>query len=167
MKSMLAQALEGEAVVQAVSPDEQTIMMKGPLAEIYTRALDIAYAKPDPLTGESVMESQQMDVAMLQKLATSLSGVAPMPTNNFQTVYGVSRDAVDKTVVVNITKEITNPENVGRDFFLIIDGTQPGANSDVSSAPVETMRMIDALECLVESHGGKVFTSLQQFADSR
>lgn len=167
VKSLLVRqaAMEAEAIA-AVNPAEKTILMKGPLAEVFTRALDIAYAKTDPESGEA-LESQQMDVAMMQKLASSMVNGEVPPTNNFQTVYGVSRDAVDQGTVVDITQELGARQNDRGDFFLIIDGTQPGDNSDVSSTPVETMRMISALECLMESHGGKVYSSLQEFAQSR
>lgn len=165
IRNLLAQALESEAIA-TVAPDEKTIVMKGPLAEVFTRALDIAYAKPDPITGEA-MESQQMDVAMMQKLAAALNTNDAPPTNNFQTVYGVSRDAVTPQTIVDLTQEITHGSDDRGDFYLIIDGTQPGDNGNASSTPVDTVRMISAMECLVEAHGGKVFTSLEEFAKSR
>jgi len=152
---LLARALEA---IEAPVPEEQTVVMMGPLSAIYAKALDIAYAKQDP-----AMESQQMDVAIMQKLAAAMSPNSA-PTSNFQTVYGVSRNALTQDVVIDITQELA--KNNG-EFYLIIDATQPGANGTMSAAPQETFKMIQALESLVASHGGKVFSNLQDFANSR
>lgn len=168
MNSLLARALESENVT---TPDstEKTIVIKGPLSDVYTKALSIAYAKtePNPEATEVATESQQMDVVMFEKLAAQMKLNSDVPpTHHFQTVYGVSRDNVTQDVVVDITQEVVNQPERG-DFYLIIDGTKPGANSETVSAPEETVRMIAAVECIVESYGGKVFSSLEEFAKSR
>ena len=189
--SLFKRALEDNSEAEQT---DKTILMKGPLAEIYTNALDIAYAK-NPETGERVVdeagkpvmaeppeptatqdagniaqETEAIDVMMAQQLARAMAAQDAKPTDSFQTVYGVSKDNVDDDVVVDVTKEIVNqPEN--SEFILIMDGTQPSANGSNASVPQERMERMDmltsALEAIVEVHGGKVYKSLKEFTLSR
>lgn len=166
--SMLRAALESEEEEQ---PGEQSIVMKGPLAEIYTNALNVAYAKDDPLEvveQTAALESAAIDVMMAQQLAKAMStDEDSSPTDAFQTVYGVSKDAVSDEIIVDVTSELASPERNG-EFALIIDGTQPGDNSTGTSLPEERMVELSAvLEGLVEAHGGKVYRSLKEFGESR
>jgi hypothetical protein len=156
---------------------EQTIVMKGPLAEVYTNALNVAYAKDNPNaetqpTEEQVaaMESQQMDVEVMQKLYAAVADNNAPPTNNFQTVYGVSRDEVSEDVVVDVTKELAqlSAQQDEAEFILIVDATQPSTNGEQHSNPVERVEQLGAaLETIVEAHGGRVFHSLKDYAASR
>jgi hypothetical protein len=158
---MLRRALE-DIVPEVTTEDGETILMKGPLSEIFTQALDVAYAKENPDENAS-LESQQMDVAIMSKLSNAISN-SPSPTTNLQTVYGVSKDAISEDTVVDVTTELANAPDES-DFVLIIDAVGNGRNS---TEPTE--RMIDlaeAMECLVECHGGKVFTSLKDYVNSR
>jgi hypothetical protein len=113
------------------------------------------------LVSKIVLESQQMDVAIMNKMAAALIDPDVEPTDNFTTVYGTSKDSIDKDTVVDVTSELANtPDN--SDFVMVIDATQPGDNSDSVSEPTE--RVIDltgALECLVECHNGKTFYDLK------
>lgn len=169
---MLRRALE-DANASNATDAEPTIELKGPLSENFRQALDVAYAKADPNADEpapeavAAMESQQMDVAVLQKLAASLAANQETPTEQIQTVYGVSRNDLDNDVVVEVTQEVVNqPDN--SEFVLVIDGVNPGANGDQAAAPEETvMQLSSALECIVNAHGGKVFTSFKAYAASR
>jgi hypothetical protein len=172
MMKMLRRALE-DANASDQTGAEQTIVMKGPLAEVYGRALDVAYAKNDPNADEpapediAAMESQQMDVAELQKLASSIAAADAAPTNNFQTVYGVARDDLNEDVIVDVTTQLADQPDQS-EFVLVIDATNPGANGDASSAPQERLEELSsALECMVMAHKGKVFTSLKSYAASR
>ncbi len=156
-----------------------TIIMKGPLSEVYTKALKIAYAK-DPDTGITeieqkehkekeagtveALESSAIDVAIANAVAANSSQVTP--TDSFQTVYGVAKDYVNDDTLLDISKELNNcPEN--SEFILIIDGTQAGPDSQVSSIPQERMVQIQsAIECLVDVYKGKIFHSLEEFKES-
>lgn len=170
MMKLLRRALED---ANSSDDNEQTIVMKGPLADVYTKALDVAYAKDNPDAQQpepeavAAMESQQMDVAIMQKLQAALAAGSAPPTDNFQTVYGVSRDELNDDVVVDVTSELAEqPEN--SEFVLVVDATTPGANGEGASAPVERLEEISAaLECMVMAHGGKVYSSLKDYAASR
>jgi len=166
---MLRRALEDANPSDA----EPSIELKGALSDVFRQALDVAYAKADPNAEEpapeavAAMESQQMDVAVMQKLAASLAANQESPTENVQTVYGVSRTDLNDDVVVDVTQELAS-QSENDDFVLVIDGVAPGANGDQATAPVEDfVRISAALECMVNAHGGKVFYSLKDYANSR
>ena len=176
MKRLLRRALE-DASSSSQDDTEQTIVMKGSLSEVYTKALDVAYAKEDPAAEQpsdedvAVMESQQMDVAVMKSLAAAMADTDAPPTSNFQTVFGVSRDDVTDEVLVEITQELAQHSAAAvpnSEFVLIIDGTTPGPNGATSSAPVENIVQLEtALEAMVVAHKGKVFRSLKDYAASR
>lgn len=174
-------ALEND---EAITETEPTIVMKGPLSDVYTQALDIAYAKEDPTGASEVtpptdpmpevggvvaaLESQQIDVAMMQKLANAMISGDNAPTNNVQTVYGVSQNDLNEDKVVEVTQEVAGQPENAPDFILIVDGTQPGANSESASAPTERLELLStAIESIVLANGGKVFHSFPEFIKSR
>lgn len=159
----LTPAVESAVVETPKTEENPEILLRGPLANIFAEMLNKVYAKEEPKEGEA-MESLQMDSALAQKL-NALVNQSSAPTDNFQTIYGVSRDNVTTDTVVDISKELVDKIDTST-FFLVIDGTKPGPNSAYSSAPVDTIgnldpagqstRNISAMECLVEAHGGKV-----------
>jgi hypothetical protein len=159
--SMLRRALE-DADTTANTP--KMVVMTGPLSDVYTQALNEVYAKQTE-NGEVVAtESQQQDVMLLRELATVMNGGSAPPTDAFQTVYGVSHDTTDEKSVVDLTTEISKTEDPSN-FVLIIDRMQPDS---ASGADPETLTPIQAaMECMVVSHGGKVYRSLGEFAKSR
>lgn len=168
---MLRRALEDANPSDDTGADK-TIVMKGPLAEIYGQALAVAMAKEDPNAeapapeAEAALESQQMDVAELQKLAGAMANDAA-PTSNFQTVYGVARDEMDEDTIVDVTTQLATQPDLS-EFVLVIDSTSPSGNGTSAQEPQERIEEIGAaLECMVTAHGGKVFTSLRSFAASR
>lgn len=59
-------------VVQEDEDKEQTILMTGPLAEVYTKALQIVFAKKDPVTQETSLESQMMMAAAVSDATTAM-----------------------------------------------------------------------------------------------
>jgi hypothetical protein len=167
MKHLFAEALlpamESGIVETPKTEEEEHVHLRGPLANIFAEMLNKVYSKEEPKEGEA-MESLQMDTALAQKL-NSMVNQNSAPTDNFQTIYGVSRDNVSSDTVVDLSKELVGAQN-GSDFFLVVDGTKPGDNSAFASAPVDTISSLDAsgqsarnitaMECLVEAHGGKV-----------
>lgn len=148
---------------------EKTIVMQGPLSQVYTDALAVAYAKKDPVTGTFGMESQAMDMANLAKLASMV--VAPETVPEPDTlVYGVSPVDLTPEEVVNITGKMA--ESVDGDpyddnrFVLIIDGTsQDGSAGDVgSSVQARYVDLSAGLESIASGFGIKVYHSLTEYA---
>jgi hypothetical protein len=188
--TMLRRALENSDAStddNNVSDASKMIVMKGPLAEIYKNALDVLYAK-DPATGERIhddegkpvltepskecqtisIETEAIDVMLARQLARSMSAQNVKPTDSFQTVYGVSKDAVTDETMVEVTNELAAQPETSSDFVLIVDGTQPSSIGDNTSVPQEKMvQMQNALECVVEAYRGKVYHSLKEFAEAR
>lgn len=168
---MLRRAMEDR---DDAADSEKTVVMKGPLAEIFTKALNVAYAKPDPVTGEVKMESQEQDAKVLQaKMSAMAALVVDKPPEESTTnaggvtLYGVPRDQISDDDIVAVTQDLANtrPEN-GR-FILIVDGTKGGtADTDLISNP-EMVRMESAMESLVKAHGGRVFHSLEEYVRRR
>jgi hypothetical protein len=151
---------------------EASVVMKGPLSQVFTEALNSAYAKTDPITGSAAMETAAQDTQYMQQLVKDLLPEAD--EDNAETVvYAVSPAQIDQQVVIDITKEAANQGSDDRrgryDFVVIIDGTQPGANSEGGSAPKERLAqfMETSLECIAECHGIKVYRSLEEFAKAR
>lgn len=168
MARLLRKALENSDS----SPDPATqasIIMKGPLADVYSKALQVAFDKENPAipeddTVKAVLESQQIDVAIMEKMAKLMGANEPPPTDNFQTVYGVSKDGITDEVIVDVTNELvsqataTGNRDRSDDFVLIVDATLPGGEVAEKFEPLAT-----ALETMVQAHGGKVYHSLSEY----
>lgn len=142
------------------------IVMKGPLSELYTEALNKVYAKPDAITGVAT-ESQANDAMMMQALASDInnqSGEENDGSGGQTTVYGVSATDLDNEDFTDITKEFEGEDKL----VVIIDGVQPGPNSPEDSIPAERAELMSAaLESYVKANGGVVYRSLQEFANAR
>jgi len=191
MRSLLQIALESTKVilngqptedVTAVDQDQRVVVMKGPLSQQYTDALNAVYAK-EPNTNadgqqENVgIESQQIDATLARRLSNTTNAlkteVVP-PTSTFQTVYGVGRDELTENTIVDITKDLADGADRGddaySDYIVIIDATAPGANGSGATAPETRVKSIGeleaAIECLVAAHGGKVYHSLEEYKNS-
>lgn len=171
----LRQALEDSE--SSPNPEEQAqIIMKGPLADIYTQALDVALAKEaDPAAGSDVpavtevvtaLETQQMDATLMNGLAKLLNaqGADGAPeTSTKEVVYSVGAASVSEDDVVEVAKDLVATD--GGDFVLIVDGTAPSVNGEAGgAAPVERGA---ALECMVNSFGGKVYHSFGEWLKSK
>lgn len=148
-----------------------TVHLIGPLSEAYTQALAVAFnsenteANADGNTVVSV-ESQAIDIATMAKLSRMLNTISnnnSAPTDNFQKVYGVAKTDVNEQTVVDVTHELAEASDNGRkdEFIMIVDATAP------TPSGVEVRSdLISTLESLVHCHGGKVFSSLEEFAKS-
>jgi hypothetical protein len=160
--SSLRRALEDGEVNTG---DGKMVVMKGPLSSVYTDALQQALAKDDQTT--VAIESQELDSVLLKKLTALMNqDNATAPTNNFQTVYGVSKAEVDKKVVANVTKELAagDGENTPEgQFILVYDLSKPGDNSELAGNTEERMEYVGALETMVLAHNGKVFPSFGDY----
>lgn len=163
MATMLRLALENEEA----GDEEKTVVMQGPLADVYKKALDIAYAKPDPVTGEPAIatESQAIDAMVAKALAEAISKQQEGDTPRRLTVYGVSKIKVGQSDIVNVAKtfadENTNPD----DFFVVIDATTPSVNGSVGGETQEYIEYGPVLESMVLKMGGKLFHSLEELVE--
>lgn len=152
------------------SEAKKTITISGPLSEVYTKALQIAYCKTDPILNEPMvedlkkqepaMEAAAQMVQMLHKIVKNLEHEHDDQTPH---IYAVSRNDLNEQEYVNIAQSAAS--NTG-EFIAVVDATQPGNATPVSSAPVTTIVSLDtALEALVTKLGGLYFHSLEEYCD--
>lgn len=147
--------------------DKKTISISGPLSEVYTKALQVAYCKTDPILNEPMvadlkdpkpaMETAAQDAQLLGKFIETITG-ASVNQSGGQTasIYAVSRQGLDETEYVKVAEAATKAED---NFILVVDATQPSPVTPVSSAPVEKVVNLEtALENLVSALGGRFFT---------
>lgn len=162
---MLQRALEG--MDDAQDPMNQTVVMKGPLAEVMTKALNVAYAKPDPVTGEAAMESQAQEVTLIQQMISQANG-GETPDQGLK-IWGVSKDDFNQEVLTEITADMAAEVNEEKpsDYVVIVDGTRPGENSESAGVPEETVvKLESAMESITTALGGKFYRSLEEFVES-
>jgi hypothetical protein len=183
-KSMFRMALEGETVEMTSRPNEPTIVMSGPLSEIFTKALDVAYAK-EPSQGEGVVatESQAQDVTVMQKIVESISNnqqqsVQPVSEVNGEIgapgaegadlqVYGVAKADITDADVVDVADALMNEDSESRpkEFVVVVDGTLPSVNG-LGGAPKEEVEYLsEAMEALTKRLGGKFYRSFEEFVE--
>jgi hypothetical protein len=140
------------------------IVMRGPLSQLYTDALNKVYAKENPQEGTIATESQANDALMSLAGEFATQGEDDDQTGGQTTVYGVASQGVQEQDLVDITQELAGPDKV----VLIMDGVAPGPNSPEDTIPAERVEALGAaMESFVTAHGGKVFHSLEEFAESR
>ncbi len=164
MSSILRRALEAYDSQSTGGDDDKMIVMKGPLSELYTQALNRVYAKEAPAEGVVATESQANDQLMMQALASDYNNPTGDGTGGATTVYGVSAQGVGEEDLVSLTQALGGPD----EMVLIIDGTDPGPNAPNDSIPTEQVVMLkSAMESMVLAHKGRVYHSLQEFASSR
>lgn len=165
-------ALEDDAVT--ISP-ETTIELKGPLAEVYSDALDAAYQKSEnenvslnleaPVTAvlESMkvsLETAAIDTTTLGTVAAAINNAAN--TEDTTTVYAVKAEDVDNQTVVDVTKEIvTASESPDSNLAVVIDGTS--GDADTLQENIQAVELAGALESIAVAHGVKVYHSLGEF----
>lgn len=164
---LLRQALE---TVEASEPVDATVVMRGPLSEVYAQALNIAYAKNPPVAEEqAVMESAAIDVTLAKKLPRMvINGDFPQPPKPVHTLYAISKDSVNENTLIEVSQElVANPPNGERDFICIVDGSVSNTSGDKAGLPeTRVAQLTSAMESLVTAYGGKVFTSLHAYANS-
>jgi hypothetical protein len=189
-KSMFRMALEGETVEMTSRPNEPTIVMSGPLSEIFTKALDITYAKADPVSGTAgiAQESQAQDVTVMQKIVESINNnsqqslqapaggegqfekgyAAPTSGADLQ-VYGVAKQDITDADVVDVADALMNEdaESKPKDFVVVVDSTIPGANGPGSSQAEEIEYLSEAMESLTKKLGGRFYHSFEAFVDGQ
>lgn len=166
MSRVFARALESHDPANDTGTEKKdTIVMKGPLSEVYTQALNAVYAKPEGSPDGVAVESQANDALMMQALASDFNNPpSEEESAGTTTVYGVSGSAPTNDDLIDISKEFEGDNKL----VLIVDGVQPGPNSGDDSIPVERAELLgEALESFVKANGGQVFHSLEEYALSR
>lgn len=157
----LRTALEGDAPETPVD----AVVMTGPLAEIYRNALDIAYAKPDPITGEPKVatESQAIDAMIAKQLADAITKSQDDSPGKQFTVYGVSKVSATDEDVVAVAKQLSQSENPD-EFILVVDSTVPGPNGETGGTR-EYLESVATMESMVHAYGGRVRRSLEEIME--
>jgi hypothetical protein len=185
MTSLLKAALEGEIVemldTQSPKPveDKDIMELKGPLSEVFSKALAKAYARNDPLTDKSgqdatpgdqtALESQANDALAIAQLVNDvqMSNAATPADGNALTVYGVAANDVKPENIVEVSQDLAGRDLDASDFILVMDATNPSVNGTDSGTPDERVEFYGkALEGLAEAYGVKVYPSLEAFAEA-
>lgn len=148
------------------------ITMKGPLAEVYSEALQKIYAKQqgtnidETMDNKVVLESQEMDAEVLGRISRMISTGSDIGTDdNSDVAYSISKSDIDNDVIVDLTSELVNHKKKDTgEFFLIVDATMPSSNGEAYSKPMERPTvLLNAVESLAEAFGVKCFPSLESF----
>lgn len=185
-KSMFRMALEGETVEMTSRPNEPTIVMSGPLSEIFTKALDVAYAKaPSEGSGVVATESQAQDVTVMQKIVESISNNQQQSTTPVGEVdgeigtpaaqgadlqvYGVAKADITDADVVDVADALMNEDAESRpkEFVVVVDGTLPSVNGLGGSPKEEVEYLSEAMEALTKRLGGKFYRSFEEFVEGQ
>lgn len=161
------------ALEEETQPDEPTIKMSGPLAEIYTQALNVAYAKRDNATGEFNLEKELTPVAMegysmermaqdAQALEKVIDDMMDQSTPGNTTIYAVNRSEVTPEVIVDVAQQLLQEDGKEVPDQLIFVVEAPSQPNQATSTDLVTMGA--TLESLIIGLGGKVFPSLEAYA---
>ena len=168
---MLRRALEDSTNGQ--TGDELSVVMSGPLAENYTKALDLALAKTDPETGQPIgqtnaLESAQQESVLMQKLISQIVPEKEANVDDYMTVYGVNKDSVSETEIVQVAQLLENQEKSPSQVVVVMDATMAGPNGPQSSPPTERyINLAAAMESLCAANNVPVYSSLREFVLSR
>jgi len=159
---------------------DKTVVMDGPLGEVFTKALAVAYAKTpldqNPNAGEAIVavESQVNDSIMQEAVIRTLSKSDVTDTNKpGTTIYGVCKEKVGPQDIINVATKISAlQENTQRDFdeqyILVIDATKPQQDTGETHTEIvdlnkaEQNNVATALETMAIAFGVKVTHSLEE-----
>lgn len=190
MSNLLRMALATEDYEASPNPNEEAaIVMKGPLSDAYTKALNLVYANdaPNPgapAPGEATPNAPETPVPEVDEAKSTL-GLESLVNDSLvlrgmmarmafepheqekpkQTVYAVRQCDVTPQVVKEVINDLADRRDRDGDYILIIDATQPGPNSPNVSAPTDRAKMLSAsLENMVVTMGGVHYQSFGQYA---
>lgn len=124
-----------EDTKEVVDDENRTIQISGPLSEIYTNALRVVYARKDPVTEQTSMESQANDALIAMSVArAAISGYSTNVTNkdvqsdlsdNIDGAntagYAINISKVNNQVVIDASQKLSPAIKQGRRAFLIVD----------------------------------------------
>lgn len=161
MSINLRVALLGADAQEQPDEDKTSIVMQGPLAEIYRKALNIAYANEDPVSGKPALETQAQDAEYARIIANTLmkeeeTHMGPL------TVYGVSKQSPTAEDVTAVAAQTIEGGPDADRFILVSDATQPGPNGVVGETTERFEHLTNAMESMVLATGGHVVHSLEE-----
>jgi len=174
-----------EEVTEAVtSPEEKTIKMTGPLSEVYTKALQVVYAKTDEESGVMAVESQANDVfmqiALRKAMAVRQSNLIDpdklsngyQPTRN-TTVTIIQADTANGNKILSaantlITDKLADPDH--RSILVVDEGDAATGqfNSLVEKSvdpSVDQVTLKAATENICKNLGIELYYSFETFVE--
>lgn len=165
--SLLRKALEGETetppttVADPAEPtpnegnqpnnETTTVVMTGPLSQVYTQALAIAFAKPTPeqveagqeqqVVAEVALESQANDAIMAAGAFNAVHGAAADAVDNPEAlIYGVSAQDIDEDTIVDVATQMSQFElDSPEEFIVVVDATDMAAKIDGGEDPTNNI----------------------------
>lgn len=152
MRNVMRIALEG------MEREPEAIVMKGPLGQAMTNALNVAYAKVDPVTGKATvdgaaMESQAQDVTVMSKLINAVNTTDDEDVKNGVEIYAVSENDIEPDTVVDVINE-QEASNAG-EFVVIADAAAPQNEDGTGETPDDIVDIageeVVAIESLLDS----------------
>lgn len=190
MRNLLGRMLAQEDYEASPNPSEEaSIVMRGPLADAYTKALNLVYANdasagtsepgeatPNAPTETPVpeidaakqtlgLESLESDALIMRSMMARMAFEPPEKEKPRQTVYAVTQKDVTPQIVKEVVTELADSSDRQDEFILIIDGTQAGPNSQNVSEPTDTVKTLCAsLEQLVVTMGGQSYHNFGEYA---
>ena len=177
----------------AIENKEQdvTLVMKGPLSQTFTEALNKLYAKDDPLTGNlmsgytvgndegvvAAVDNSRVvtategvfmsDPAVLE--AMQGRGITPINKDTL-VVYGVDGERIDADDLKEVAKLGVNIDSPNK--MVVVIETSEGSGRDVANRHVEaeldhynSNKYCSALETLCDSFGVRVYKGFNSFKD--
>lgn len=146
------------------TPEMDSVVVNGPLSEVYTQALNQLYAIKDPVTGKvAAMESQANDAHVLGELFTALAESSNEYTMDIPKTYvfGMRRDLITPSSMNDLQVNIDEfQEDKGAIRYVLVNDA---TNNQVLDLPVGEIitnsRIIDSMESMVLAIGGMVVRS--------
>lgn len=179
---------EDENSIKETNPEEgseKTIKMTGPLSEVYTKALQVVYAKTDAESGLVAIESQANDVLMKIAMAKALAIRETNKVNldNKTNIYNpknnilvnvLNSENVDNTQLLEATNQlVTNKVNDPQSRnILVVDGGLDSATGqfntflekDVTST-VLTSSLKEATESVCNKLGIELYYNFETLVE--
>jgi hypothetical protein len=169
MSKVMRIALEGER-------EEEVIVVKGPLGQAVTQALNVSLAKVDSVTGDptieggTALESQAQDITVMQKLINTVNADPSEDAPEGIEIYGVNAAEVTPETVVEVVNDMDNSDD-DHDYVVIADAAAPQNLTGEGETPAEVVDVnnptpaLEALRSAVKAKGGKFFFSLEEFKE--
>lgn len=174
--------VNGDDQETVIDGKEKTITMTGPLSEIYTKALQLVYAKPEETDGFVAAESQANDVFMQVAHAKAMAVMNSAeidknklsngytPLNNVY-VYSAKADDFSTYNTITAANDLVNRmiNDPSAEACIIVDGGEEGSGAYNSLVPNENQPSLVAptvklaTETLCKAIGVNLYYSFEAF----
>ncbi len=146
--------------------EDKTVLLKGPLSDVYTQALAIAYSKETPTdalpdSGNISVESQANDSIVQAAIIRAISGGDTVDTNSATTVYGVSQNSLTQNDVVEIVNLIKDNESNPDNLIIVVDSGDSEDTTKFVDISEISKELTSAIEHLGAAYHVPVTHSLQ------